>query len=210
MTDTPVRQPTAEEHAVHHPGAAQLEAALAVVRSAPRDVGSLELLVRRPETEAREMLDHVRLTAAEGLEGDNWRHRGSKRTDDGSAHPDMQLNVMSAAAVRAVAGEDRERWAWAGDQLIVDLDLSFANLPAGSLLEIGRPGEEPGAVIEVTDQPHRGCLKFKDRFGKAALFWVSSDQGVPLRLRGLNARVVSEGEVRVGDEVRVRRPDQAP
>ena len=207
MTVTPLQQPTSAEHAAHHRSADELEAALPGVRSAPRDVGTLALLVRRPGVDQREVLERARLTTAEGMAGDSWIERSSSRTQDGSAHPDMQLNVMSLAAVRAVAGDDPHRWAWAGDELIVDLDLSFANLPAGALLEIGGEPARPHAVIEVTDQPHRGCLKFKDRFGKAALFWVNSEQGVPLRLRGLNARVVVEGEVRSGDEVRVRRPD---
>ena len=207
MTVTPLQQPTPEQHAEHHRSAAELEAALAGVRSAPRDVGTIALLVRRPGVDQRELLEHVQLTTAEGMAGDSWSERSSSRTDDGSPHPDMQLNVMSLAAVRAVAGDDPQRWAWAGDEIIVDLDLSFENLPAGARLEIGGDAEQPRAVIEVTDQPHRGCLKFKERFGKAALFWVNSEQGVPLRLRGLNARVVVEGEVRTGDEVRVRRPE---
>ena len=205
MTVTSLPQPTPEEHAAHHRSAAELDAALAGVRAAPRDTGTIALLVRRPGVDQREVLDAVPLTTAEGMAGDSWRERSSSRTGDGSAHPDMQLNVMSLAAARAVAGDDPHRWAWAGDEIIVDLDLSFENLPAGTLLDIGGEADRPAAVIEVTDQPHRGCLKFKERFGKAALFWVNSEQGVPLRLRGLNARVVVEGEVRTGDEVRVRR-----
>ncbi len=42
-----------------------------------------------------------------------------------------------------------------------------------------------------------------ERFGMAAMRWVSSAEGKELRLRGLNARVIQAGEVRVGDAVRV-------
>ncbi len=74
----------------------------------------------------------------------------------------MQLNVMSARVIDLVAAGDRERWALAGDQLYVDLDLSEENLPPGTRLALG------SAVIEVTDQPHTGCAKFSARFGAAA------------------------------------------
>jgi hypothetical protein len=42
----------------------------------------------------------------------------------------------------------QERWALAGDQLFVDLDLGAENLPPGTRLAFG------SAVIEVTKQPH--------------------------------------------------------
>jgi MOSC domain-containing protein YiiM len=129
-----------------------------------------------------------------GLVGDTWKDRGSTRTEDGSPHPDMQLNVMSARVVSFLA-RDPERRALAGDQLYLDLDLSHANLPAGTRLAIG------SAVIEVTDQPHTGCAKFTQRFGLDALRWVNGDDGKRLRLRGLNARVVVPGTVRRGDQV---------
>ena len=145
------------------------------------------------------MLDEARLTLEEGLVGDTWIQRGSKRTADGSAHPDAQLNVMSARAIEVIAA-DRERWPLAGDQLYLDLDISHDNLPAGSRLALG------DAVIEVTEIPHTGCAKFVQRFGKEAMRFVNSDVGSSLRLRGLNARVVTPGTVRTGDKVVVSRP----
>ncbi|MCE7882507.1 MAG: MOSC domain-containing protein, partial [Actinobacteria bacterium ATB1] len=56
--------------------------------------------------------------------------------------------------------------------------------------------------IEVTEQPHRGCAKFRSRFGAAALSFVNSAEGDGLRLRGLNAKVVRDGTVTRGDTVR--------
>lgn len=178
-----------------HPTADQLLAGLDTVRLAPADAGALELIVRRPAVGRREVLEVGELDLADGLVGDSWKDRGSTRTDDGRRHPDMQLNLMNARAAALVAGA-RERWSLAGDQLYVDLDLRAANLPPGTRLAVGT------AVIEVTDQPHTGCAKFVERFGLDAMKFVNSPIGRDLNLRGINARVVQAGTIRVGDVVR--------
>ena len=178
-----------------HATIATLEAGVEDVRRSPADVGVVELIVRRPAVEEREVLDEATLDTAEGLVGDTWKVRGSRRTPDGSAHPDMQLNVMNARAARLVAGDD-DRRQLAGDQLYLDLDISVTNLPPGTRLALG------SAVIEVTPEPHTGCAKFAKRFGKEAVKFVNSDVGKELRLRGMNAKVVVSGTVRAGDEVR--------
>ncbi|MGF1662253.1 MAG: MOSC domain-containing protein [Kineosporiaceae bacterium] len=187
---------------IRHPSRASLDAGLDHVLAAPRDRGTLRLVVRRPVIDEREILDAGDLSLTEGLVGDTWQERPSTRTPDRSPHPDMQLNVMSARYAALVAGSDHPAsWAPAGDQLYVDLDLSHASLPTGSQLAIGAD-----AVIEVTDQPHRGCVKFADRFGRDAHHHVQSPDAMALRLRGLNARVVRPGTVRPGDPVVVTRP----
>jgi hypothetical protein len=178
-----------------HLTVSRLEEGLDHVRSSPTDVGRVELIVRRPAVDAREVLDEGILDLADGLVGDSWRTRGSSRMADGSAHPDMQLNVINARLSSLVA-VDPDRRALAGDQLHLDLDLSHANLPAGTRLALGN------AVIEVTEIPHAGCAKFRDRFGADALRFVNSPTGRELRLRGLNAKVVVAGTVRQGDAVR--------
>ena len=187
---------------VRHATREQLEAGLEIIRAAPRDHGILKLIVRRPQAGAREVLDAGVLDPVEGLIGDNWRTRGSSRTADGSSHPDMQLNVMSARAIALIADEE-SRWPLAGDQLFVDLDLSAVNLPPGTRLSIG------SAVIEVTNQPHTGCDKFVSRFGLDAMKFVNSPTGRELNLRGINARVVTPGRIRAGDRVTVARPGAA-
>jgi len=178
-----------------HLTTAELEAGLDHVRCSPADDGKVDLIVRRPAVDAREVLEIGELDLEEGLVGDTWNVRGSSRTPDGGPHPDMQLNVINARAADLVAAHT-DRRVLAGDQLHLDLDLSLDNLPAGTRLALGT------AVIEVTEQPHTGCQKFSARFGLDALRFVNSPQGKALRLRGLNARVVVPGTVRAGDAVR--------
>ena len=173
----------------------ELEAGLDEIRRAPRDEGVLELIVRRPEVDEREVLDAGELSLDLGLVGDSWITRRSSRTPDGSPHPDMQLNIMNSR-VTALVAQHKDRWQLAGDQLYLDLDLSEENLPAGSRFAIG------AAMIEVSPQPHLGCRKFVSRFGLEAMQFVNSPLGRQLRLRGINARVVSAGVIRVGDVVR--------
>jgi len=194
---------TAEPAATHRTSE-ELQAFLPQLLCAPRDVVTLELVVRRPGLGEREVLDEGELDLAVGLVGDTWTERGSSRTPDGGPHPQMQLNVMSARLNAFLAGEPGRR-ALAGDQLYLDLDLSHENLPAGTRLTIGDPGER-GAVIEVTEPPHTGCAKFVERFGAEAMRFVNGTVGRPMRLRGLNARVVVPGRVRPGDPVTVIRP----
>jgi hypothetical protein len=170
---------------------AELEAGLDEIKRAPKDEGVLQLIVRRPRVDEREALEEGELHLVEGLVGDGWRTRSSSRTADGSAHPEMQLNIMNSR-VTALVAQHRDRWQLAGDQLYIDMDLSAENLPAGSQLSIG------SAVIEVTPPPHNGCNKFVSRFGLDAMLFVNSTVGKELHLRGINARVVQPGLIRVG------------
>jgi hypothetical protein len=177
---------------VKHLTMQELEAGLDEIRQAPKDHGVLQLIVRRPRTDEREILQEGQLDLTQGLVGDTWISRGSSRTPDGSSHPSMQLTVMNVRATALVA-QDRARWALAGDQLYIDMDLSLENLPAWTRIAIG------SAVIEVSDQPHTGCKKFVSRFGLDAMKFVNSPVGRQLNLRGINTRVVQPGVIRVGD-----------
>jgi MOSC domain-containing protein YiiM len=165
------------------------------VRQSPRDRGTVELIVRRPAVDEREVLDVAELDLDQGLVGDNWRTKGSSSMPDGTSNPLAQITLMNARAAALIAGE-RERWPLAGDQFYVDLDLSGANLPPGTRLALG------SATIEVTEKPHTGCHKFSGRFGLDALRVLNSPDGRALNLRGINTKVVVPGTVKQGDEVR--------
>ena len=180
---------------MEHADRETLEDGLDEIRRAPSQVGTVELIVRRPEVEAREVMSEAQVDLVDGLVGDCWRTRGSSSTKDGAANPDAQITVMNAR-VTALVARDPTRWPLAGDQLYVDLDLSAENLPPGTRLEVG------DATLEVTAQPHLGCGKFVKRFGVDAMKFVNSDVGRELNLRGINTRVVSPGTVRTGDPIR--------
>ena len=163
---------------------AELQAALPLLRAAPRESGVLEMIVRRPASNEREVIESGELRAGEGLVGDRW-------TPSSKNEP---LTLTSSRLIALVA-HTRECWPLAGDQLYVDFDLSPENVPPGTRLRVG------SAVIEVSAEPHTGCRKYRDRFGLDALRFINSPAGRELNLRGINARVVTSGPVRVGDAV---------
>ncbi len=171
------------------PNADDLAAALGHLRQARSEEGTVELIVRRPAVDEREVMDAGELTVEEGLVGDGWGRRGTR------PNPKAQVTLMNARCTELVAG-DRDRWPLAGDQFYVDFDLSEENLPTGTRIALG------SAVVEVTDLPHLGCAKFTRRFGADARAFVNSPAGVELNLRGINTRVVEPGAVRTGDAVR--------
>jgi hypothetical protein len=173
----------------------ELEAGLEKIRQSPKDHGLLEFIICRPRENERAVLAEAELHLEFGLIGDNWKTRSSLKTPDGLAHPDKQLNIMNSRAIALVAGT-KERWPLAGDQLYIDLDLSGDNLPPGTRLSLG------SAIIEVTAEPHNGCDKFKARFGRDAVKFVNSPVGKQLHLRGINAKVIQSGIIRVGNVVK--------
>ena len=179
---------------MEQPSLETLVAGLDDIRQSPADHGVLELIVRRPSEGMRETLQTGELNHEEGLAGDNWNLLPSRRSPDGGPHIEMQLNMMNARAIALIA-QSPERWQLAGDQLYVDLDLSEANLPAGTRLAIGT------AVIEVTAEPHTGCAQFSERFGADAQKFVNSDGGREVRARGINAKVIRPGTVTRGDQI---------
>jgi MOSC domain-containing protein YiiM len=167
---------------------AELESGLAEIRRAPSEQGVLQMIVCRPQSGARQVVEEAVLDLAQGLVGDNWKERGKP-------DPERQLTIMNSRAAALVA-QQKDRWPLAGDQLYIDIDLSEQNAPAGTRFSIG------AAVIEVTPLSHTGCKKFVERFGLDAMKFVNSPIGKQLHLRGVNAKVVQGGVIRVGDAVR--------
>ena len=183
------------QHVPYHRQRAEIERAAAVLGSSPTENGVVEMIICRPARYERMVLDEGTLEVAHGLIGDTWEARGATNTPDGRSDRIRQVTVMNSRALASVAGE-RGRWELAGDQLIVDLDLSMVNLPAGTRLQIGE------AVAEVTEPPHTGCAKFAGRYCVDALAWVSDRAGRQRRRRGMHVRVLRSGTVRPGDLIR--------
>jgi MOSC domain-containing protein YiiM len=171
-----------------------MEQGLAHILGSPRDEGRLEMVVRRPSEDEREVVSEATIEPGRGVVGDSWGSRPRP-------NPEAEVTLMNARCAALIAG-DVDRWQLAGDQLIVDMDLREENLPPGAWLRVG------GALLEASAKPHRGCAKFSARFGHEALAFVSSEEGRAARLRGLNARVVEGGAVRVGDRVVKSGPDE--
>ena len=174
--------------ASQHLDRAELVAALRALPKAPLDVGRVELLVARGQSGERVQHTEARLSADGGMPGDRWV------TED-KYGPDYQLATTRADTSRVVAnGQPLELH---GDNLFIDLDLSFENLPEGTELQAG------GARLVVTPQEHNGCKKWVQRFGLAAMRLNMDAEYRGMRLRGLYLRVVQDGLLRVGDEIRV-------
>ena len=173
---------------------AELHAGLAQILESPEDDGVLEAIVIRPGHGLREEVQSCEISLAGGTHGDHWAKGCWLSTDDGKPHPDVQICIMNARCIAHIAGA-RERWALAGDNLLIDLDLRPENLPPGQRLRIGT------AVIEITAVKHAGCASFAGHYGQSAVVFVNARKGSALRLRGVYARVVQDGRVTAGDRV---------
>jgi MOSC domain-containing protein YiiM len=176
-----------------HRTMADLQAGLPDILDAPKDGGRLEAIVARPARGARRMLEAAGLSLAGGLEGDRWALGCWKSTEDGLPHPDVQICIMNARVIGAIAGPEPAAWAPAGDNLFLDMDLAPENLPPGTRLALG------GAELEITAVPHNGCDQFIARYGRDACVFVNTGAGKANRLRGIYARVARDGRVAVGD-----------
>jgi MOSC domain-containing protein YiiM len=178
------------EHVPYHRPLAEIERIAAGIGSSPADNGIVEMVVARPREGERRTLEEGELDVTHGLRGDRW-----ETTVDSRADPLRQITVMNSRVLATLAG-DRDRWQLAGDQLIVDLDLSIDSLPVGTRLQIGE------AITEVSAPPHTGCAKFAGRFGADALAWANGAAGRQQRRRGMYVRVLVSGTVRPGDVIR--------
>lgn len=129
------------------------------------------------ESYTRVPLQQARLVVGGGIDGD-LKGKSAKR----------QLNIMSAQAVEQL-GEEGFLAApgQLGEQLIV-AGLDVNALPIGTRLQIGE-----SACVELLE-PRTGCAKFERYQNKSRTEATG-------RL-GMIARVVAEGEIRVGDPVK--------
>lgn len=172
--------------AARHLSRSALEAALAALPPAPTDEGTVDRLVARTADGGRILHEKARLTVTGGMPGDRF----SAQSKYG---PDYQLATTRTDFARAVAnGQPLELH---GDNLFVSLDLSEANLPAGSQVRIG------DALLVVTPVAHNGCKKWVQRFGLAAMRLNMAPAYRPMHLRGIYLRVLEDGECAIGDPV---------
>lgn len=167
----------------------RLHTGFRALAAAPLQKGELRLIVRRlVDGGGRDQPESAQLTEEEGLVGDAWSVRPP-------SDPNAQITVMREDVARLIAnGQPLTRF---GDNLLVDLDLSDANLPPGSRLRVGE------CVVVVTAEPHTGCRKFRDRFGKDALRFIASKEMRGHNVRGIHWRVVRPGAVSIGDSIEV-------
>ena len=177
-----------------HSSEAELAAGLPQVRQSPADGGTVVQIVVRPDRDLRERPPSCTVTPEAGIPADRWSRHCTHQLPDGRLNPETQLTLMNTRWLALVAGSP-DRWALAGDNLLVDLDLSELNLATGQRLKIG------GAILEITAKPHTGCSKFSKRFGADALEFVNSVEGKALRLRGVHAQVIQPGRITVGDRI---------
>ena len=165
-----------------------LEAGLRRLADAPKDAGSVSLIVRRRTDGVRETPEGVQLTTEEGVPGDGWSRRKP-------SNPEAQLAVMRRDVAELIA--NGQPLSVFGDNLFVELDISAASLPVGTRLRIGE------ALVEVTPLPHNGCVKFKGRFGLDALRFVQAKPTRDQNLRGVYWRVIEAGELSVGAPIKL-------
>ena len=143
------------------------------------------MMVRRADG-VRQTLHHARVTPETGLPGDRWERALAD-------HPEMQITVMRRDVAELIA--NGQPLTVFGDNFFVDLDISEQNLPPGARLRVGE------AMVEVSPQPHTGCMKFQKRFGPDALRLVNRRR--ELKLRGIYFQVVEAGEVVPGAAIEV-------
>lgn len=175
-----------------HRTRAELDAALPFIRSAPSDGGEVRLIVARPEVGERIVLASALISADGGVQEDHWAKGCWKTLEDGRPHPDVQICIMGARAIESIAGP-MANWPPAGDNIFLDMDLSPQNLPPGTQLAIG------GAIVEITEERHRGCDKFITRYGRDACVFANTGEGDDIRIRGIYARVCRDGIISQGD-----------
>jgi hypothetical protein len=149
--------------------------------------GTIHCLVRRVAPGVHDTPPAVTLAPGRGVIGDRW---GS----GGNPYLDAQVTLIERRICELVAGPP-DRWHIPGDNFVVDLDLSVAALPVGTRLAAG------DAVLEITALPHAGCDKFRARVGDHALRWVNDRAHRDRRLRGVHARILVGGTVRVRDRL---------
>ena len=155
----------------------------------------------RPNNERQSLAD-AQLTPEGGIDGDRWVHDSYYGPTDGRSDPRCQVSLMNARFLRQIAGAE-DAMCLAGDNLIVDLDLSEENLPAGSRLAIGDDGDRRNQRAS----PTRAARNFSKRYGerRPRVHEQRARQRSSISAAATRS-IVTGGTIAVGDSVRKRRP----
>lgn len=174
--------------------AGELEQSFAHVMDAPRIEGPISMLLFRRRYNDRVFADRLRLTKAQGVEGDFEMTTPWLTLGDGSPDPRIQVSILPQR-VLDLCWRSREKTVHPGDQIIADFNMTLENLPSGSLIRVGT------AVLRVSDLWNDGCVKWKARCGRPAYNWVRAPAHEALRLRGIFCSVEEDGNVEIGDRI---------
>ena len=146
--------------------------------------GSVAALVQRNPDGSRNIPNQVRLDIEQGVVGDRWYLDPKRDIKE-------QIAIMNIHVARTIA--NGQSLTLFGDALFLDFDLSPQNTPVGTRIRIG------DAIVEVTDEPHVPCLKFKKRFGNPAFTWCAKEK--IKCYRGIYVKVMVPGDVFVGSPI---------
>ena len=149
----------------------------------------LDGLVLRSSEGVRIQPQQNKVTVQGGLDGDRWQ--------EGKANPTDQISMMNVNIAHAIA--NGQSVGLFGDNLFTGLDLSEEALPVGAQITVGE------VRLELSEQPHVPCGRFRARFGAAAFEMAARNP----RIRGVYLTVISGGTIHLGDEVSVVDPFKA-
>ncbi len=175
----------------------ELDAALPHILAAPKDEGVINTICRRPGFKQREFPETLEVTPQDGVIGDRAMTHPWLKLEDGTANPSIQVCILPTRIYSAVCQRGSE---YPGDTIIADLNMTEANLPAGSQIQIG------SAIVEVSPEFNNGCVKWRARYGQASYDWINRPEHRALRLRGLLCRVVHAGSFTKSDRLIPIRP----
>ncbi|MFT3781378.1 MAG: hypothetical protein QM790_05120 [Nibricoccus sp.] len=173
----------------------ELNRRYAAIPALPKNDARVEALCVRPDLGAREIREEIDFDPVHGAIGDRWERKTWMYLPDGKPDPRVQIAICNAQVI-AMLQELTETNHHPGDTLFTNLDLSHANLPRGSKLQVGN------AIIEISDVENDACMKFAKHHGSVVLDWIRLPQNRPLRLRGAFAKVSVGGKVRIGDVIK--------
>lgn len=169
--------------------------ALPHVMAAPKEGAAISHLCLRPERNARQFVEEITMTKAQGIPGERWMKQPWLRTEDGTPHSGIQVCIIPQRVLNLVWASNDEAL-HPGDTFAADLDMSEQNLPTGQVLAVGT------AVLQVSEVFNDACVKWKARYGQAAYDWVRMPEHRALRLRGILCSIEQDGVIQTGDYLR--------